>query len=389
MNGISSRFKTVRDRLKQYERLNSNFPLTLNTSQTKQSSDKSGQNEYAISTYVLSCVANSSQCGDEALWEDESAKILKALNINKSEINFEDLGWYLLDKYPDLYRFQTELDKERGLSNISKDLLRIKTSRVAKDVNLPTALPLSEDKDFPLKSQKRHEAFLAFLEQGEPSYMEFSDMIKITGSLDYLNFRNIDKKKHNEFVNTGYQMMIEFIEGKLPVNKEEEVGQTYLFFKQILRDVTIRQNDLPFTYDEVLNECIVPQLENVRYGFPIKKQTNFSQYENHLNLARFKMNKRYSEDIENMKNRERNFSETMREHTFVDSKKRYHKDKIYYDALYEKILLKYVTVINKHDYGIKKYDAICDKIDRILNTILERKQKKDAPINGRIISRDM
>ena len=173
-----------------------------------------------------------------------------------------------------MYRFKTELDKERGLSNISKDLLRIKTSRVAKDVNLPTALPLSEDKDFPLKSQKRHEAFLAFLEQGEPSYMEFSDMIKITGSMDYLNFQNADKKKHNEFVNTGYQMMIEFIEGKLPVNKEE-VGQAYLFFKQILRDVTRRQNDLPFTYDEVLSECIVPQLENVRQGFHIKRQTKF------------------------------------------------------------------------------------------------------------------
>lgn len=388
MNDISSRLETVRERPEQYKGLNSNFQVTLNTSQTKQSSDKSVQNEDAISTYVLSCVANSSQCWDEDLWKDESAKILKALNINKSEINFEDLGWYLLDKYPDLYRFKTELDKEGELSNISKNLLRIKTSRVAKDVNLPTALPLSEDKDFPLKSQKRHEAFLAFLEQGEPSYMEFSDMIKITGSIDYLNFQNADKKKHNEFVNTGYQMMIEFIEGKLPINKEE-VGQTYLFFKQILRDVTRRQNDLPFTYDEVLNECIVPQLENARYGFPIKKQTNFSQYENHLNLARFKMNKRYSEDIENMKNSERNFSETMREHTFVDSKKRYHKDKIYYDALYKKILLKYGTVINKHDYGIKKYDAICDKIDRILNTILERKQKKDAPINGRIISHDM
>ena len=388
MNDISSRLETVRERLEQYKGLNSNFPVTLNTSQTKQSSDKSVQNEDAISTYVLSCVANSSQCCDEDLWKDESAKILKALNINKSEINFEDLGWYLLDKYPDLYRFKTELDKERGLSNISKDLLRIKTSRVAKDVNLPTALPLSEDKDFPLKSQKRHEAFLAFLEQGEPSSMEFSDMIKITGSIDYLNFQSADKKKHNEFVNTGYQMMTEFIEGKLPINKEE-VGQAYLFFKQILRDVTRRQYDLPFTYDEVLSECIVPQLENVRQGFPIKRQTKFSQYENPLNLARFKMNKRYSEDIENMKNRERNLSETMREHTFVDSKKRYHKDKIYYDALYEKILLKYGTVINKHDYGIKKYDAICDKIDRILNTILERKQKKDVPINGRIISHDM
>ena len=327
-----------------------------------------------IDIYVLYSVADSSQCWDENLFNQDTPKIMKALHIDKSEINFEDLGWYLMSKYPDLYKFGEELDKEKDLHKASKEILRIKTHRIAQKIDLPTVIMMPEDIDFPKKELERHQLFLDFLDKGNPEEMPFAEMIKITGSIDYMNLEFADSNKKNKFTNIGYKILGDFMAGKLDI-KPENVGEAYLFFKQILKDTTRRAYDLPFDTRDVLYDCVIPQLENVRNGRYPTTIEKFYNYSAGLAQANKALNERYNQATKGKLQRQEDLSQTMQEHTFIDSQKCCRKDSTYYDALYDKVLLKYNPIINKYEYGIEKYAGLNDKVNRVLNAILKRKEQ--------------
>ena len=360
--------------------------MSKDNEQQSLSFNASTQNNETISTYVLSCIANSTMCYDDDLWKSESDKIKKALHIDKSEIYFEELGWYFMAKYPALYKFNAELHKDDNLYKASSSLLQLKTIKAAINVGIPSTLILEEDENFQQKSHERHDNFLKFLDIGDPKSMDFSEMIKIPGSLDYMHLHITDRQKHNEFINVGYNMMKDFINGDLPI-KKEEVGEAYLFFQSVL-DTVLLCDDENLSSKNVLNDCIIPQLENVRLGHPIKKQTEFIKYESTLDTAKDNFNRKFIEDPENKKVQDNNYLEIMKQHTFIDEKKHCHKDKMYYRTLHDKISLKYWEPLHKYEAGIARYEQLGSKVQRVLDKVIDRMMEKNTTGYERNFDRD-
>jgi len=336
-----------------------------------------------VSTYVLSSVACDKQCWNENLWEENSAKILQALHLNKKEINFNELDWYVMQQYPRLYKVDMELSFEDDLASMPPALIRIRTDRVIKKAGFPFELPFAEDKDFVAKAQERSQFFVDVIENRNLKDLTFEDCIKIVGSREFLNFKSYDRHAYNKFINVGCAKMINFLEGKENLPKEK-TGEAYLFMKSVVYAATRYNKNLPLHWEQnfFLN-LGEPQLDNVSEGKKLKNLLEGTSFVSDLRTSLDIFNRRYREDEEGRKRRENELLQTMKEHTHKVGEKKYHKDATYYGTLMELIVSKYDMEIYKCRKGVAKYAKIGEKARRIIDKLYDRKVEVQSLQRGK------
>ena len=324
----------------------------------------SNQETTSINTTVLACIVGGLHCPDNNLWKQESEKILKILNYNKEEINFEELSWYFASKYPRLCKVAEKISD----TEMSADTFRVKTSNIVINSGLPLNMEIEKDLEFSDKAQKRHKSYIEFIETKSPYKMTIEELTQITGSMDYLTFRKIDREKHKQFVNAGYNKLIDFVAGDETISKGK-IGETYLFFKQVLKELNIGEEQ-----HQIMQNCILPQLSNVASDRPLEYQHGFLEYMQKVNLNRNEFNKKYLTEMQESAKRYEDFKGEMEHHTHVIGKKCY-KDAEYYEALGSRILIKYSEEIEKLEHGITS--NVGEKAQLVMRHVGEMRQQLD------------
>ena len=337
-----------------------------------------------VSTYVLSSVACDKQCWHENLWEENSAKILQALHLNKKEINFNELNWYIMQQYPRLYKVDMALSFEDDLASMPPALIRIRTDRVIKEAGFPLELPFAEDRNFAAKLQERSQFFIDVIENRNLKDLTFEDCIKIVGSKEFLNFKSYDRHAYNEFINVACAKMINFLEGKENLPKEK-TGEAYLFMKSVVYAATRYNKNLPSHWEQNLFLNMAgPQLDNVFEGKKLQNLLEGASFISDLRTSLEIFNRRYREDEEGRTRRESELLQTMKEHTHKVGEKKYYKDATYYGTLMELICSKYDMEIYKYHNGVAKYAKIGEKAERIIDKLYERKMEVQSLQKGKI-----